>query len=52
MVTDYHRLVWQMRNAFINSSHTNLFVSISIKLYTKLVTTIPFGQWGGQEALW
>lgn len=42
MVTDYHRLVWQMKNAFINSNHTNLFVSAETKRYTKLVARIPF----------
>lgn len=32
MVTDYHRLVWQMKNAFINRSHTNLFVSVGTSI--------------------
>lgn len=41
MVTDY----WQTRNAFIDSSHANVFVSAGTKHFTKLVTrnTFSFG---------
>lgn len=52
MVTDYHRLVWQMKNAFINCSHTDLFVSAETKRYTKLVARNPFSFWFPSVFCW
>lgn len=39
MVTDYHRLVHEMKNALINRSHTDLLVIVGTPPRTGLVTT-------------
>lgn len=42
MMSDYHWLFWEMKNALFNSSHTALFVRVGTKPNSKPLTCNAF----------